>query len=190
MAELKGTRKKTRLQLIGVIAVFVVPLLLAIAIYQGSWSLGIRHHGALLEPISELPDLTGVYASGEKFSSAGMKGSWWLLVVDNGLCNLQCAADLFKIHQIRLVLGRDRERVRLVYMTEGVDSSANLAPWLKKQSAPSAVFRVAGLVPRLNRSGIYVVDPNGNLVLYYDEKATAKGIKSDVRHLLKVSRIG
>jgi cytochrome oxidase Cu insertion factor (SCO1/SenC/PrrC family) len=37
---------------------------------------------------------------------------------------------------------------------------------------------------------IYLLDPNGNMMMRYDEKATSKGMLKDIKKLLKISNIG
>ena len=37
---------------------------------------------------------------------------------------------------------------------------------------------------------IYLIDPLGNVMMCYPKTATAKGMKKDLKRLLKVSRIG
>ena len=37
---------------------------------------------------------------------------------------------------------------------------------------------------------IYVIDSLGNLMMWYPKDATSKGIKKDLKRLLKVSKIG
>ena len=42
----------------------------------------------------------------------------------------------------------------------------------------------------LSGAQLWIVDPHGNLVLRYDAKANGKQILNDLRHLLKLSKIG
>ena len=50
--------------------------------------------------------------------------------------------------------------------------------------------RVDLLTPQTVEAGVYIVDPNGNLVLYYDMARNPKDILQDLKKMLRVSQIG
>jgi len=42
----------------------------------------------------------------------------------------------------------------------------------------------------LHAGDVLLVDPNGNIMMRYDDQATSKGMLKDVKKLLKLSNIG
>lgn len=186
----------SRWKLTGIIAAFALPLLVAWLAYHQSWSFSSApaSHGTLLLPVKPLPEFVSSETGGMSFSKADLRGKWWLFVVSDGTCNLHCEADLFKSRQVRLALGRDRARLKSAYIKNqsephdphnaGMAKTPRNTPQLTTLIAPSELLAI------LPEPGIYLIDPNGNLVMYYSRLSTSKGIRKDLKHLLKVSRIG
>lgn len=173
-------------------AAFAGPLLLAVSTYYWSWPFSptSASRGELLMPVETLPVFAAKTRDGVPFTANEMAGRWWLLVVGDGRCDLYCAADLFKARQVRLALGRERARVKTAYVNtdDRVEQSLNVV--LSRHPTTQQIFADTALADRLGRHGVYIVDPNVNLILYYGHGAAAKDIKRDLRHLLKASRIG
>jgi KaiC/GvpD/RAD55 family RecA-like ATPase len=60
------------------------------------------------------------------------------------------------------------------------------AAWFDKQ----VVDKSLPLFKDLPIHQVYVIDPLGNLMMWYSKDATSKGMKKDLKRLLKVSKIG
>ena len=43
---------------------------------------------------------------------------------------------------------------------------------------------------KLKKNHLYIVDPLGNIFMYYNKDFDAKGLKKDIKKLLRISRIG
>jgi hypothetical protein len=43
---------------------------------------------------------------------------------------------------------------------------------------------------KLKKNHLYLVDPLGNIFMYYQKDFNPKGLKKDIKKILKVSRIG
>ena len=43
---------------------------------------------------------------------------------------------------------------------------------------------------QLESGYVYLVDPNGNLMMKYNHMATSRGLLKDIKKLLKISNIG
>ena len=43
---------------------------------------------------------------------------------------------------------------------------------------------------KLEKNHLYIIDPLGNIFIFYDKDFSAKGLKKDIKKILKVSRIG
>ena len=105
---------------------------------------------------------------------------------------------LFKMRQVRLSLGHDSKRVHRIYlvMTKQDDSvKKNLVfdKYADMQIAFSNRSQFYSQLPQFkdqSENKIYLIDPLGNLMMSYSKDATAKGMKKDLKRLLKVSKIG
>lgn len=175
------------------IGAFAGPLLLAFSSYHWSWpfSASPDSRGELLSPVEPLPAFTGTTRNGERFTLDDMHGRWWLLVAGGADdCDLHCAADLFKVRQVRRAVGRERVRVRTAYVSTARVAGERLAEVMRRHPETRLLLSADGLAERLARHGIYLVDPHGNLVLYYAQGSASKDVRRDLYRLLKASRIG
>jgi hypothetical protein len=99
---------------------------------------------------------------------------------------------------VRLALDRDMTRVQRVFIAEGdcCDLKELLAahPDLITVRASSADEPLLALLPQragaLNSHRVYVIDPLGNLMMFYAADAKPKGMLEDMKRLLRLSSIG
>jgi hypothetical protein len=172
--------------------VFVGPLLLAAWMYFGqSWQpAGRTNHGLLLDPIvsvwDELPSSPLMAESADH----------WLMIYANAApCDAECRESLHLLRQSRLVLGNKMTRVLRVFLHG--DSPPDKV-FLEKQHQGLITIRDDGLFRLLTEStsgalmpgGIYLVDPLGNLVMYFSPDLDPGDMVDDIKHLLEFSRIG
>lgn len=184
---------KGRLQLVLLATIFFAPLIIAAVMYFKGDSLqpeGRVNHGALLEPIVSI---------GERMPESALVGhsdGYWLLVYANsGECADNCREALYTIRQSRLMLGREMERVKRVFL------HGRIAPdrvFLAEEHEGLITLRddpVSGLLAgkrpeSLEPGGYYLIDPLSNLVLYFPPGINPADMVDDIKRLLKLSRIG
>ncbi|HET6630969.1 MAG TPA: hypothetical protein VFG91_14445 [Woeseiaceae bacterium] len=176
-----------------VAAMFALPLLIASWMYYGNGALvpeGRTNHGTLLEPIVNVRErLPGSEA-------AALSDEHWLLVyAHEGQCAQSCRAALFRLRQSRLMLGPDMDRVQRVFL-HGDEAPDRV--FLEEEHAGLAVFHDPGLArlltekrpQRLTSGGLFLIDPLGNLVMYFSPDIAPGDMVDDIEHLLEVSQIG
>jgi len=186
-------RGKGRVQLLLIAAIFLGPLAIAAYLYfvgQDLTPAGRTNNGALLQPITNLRD--GVPGSP---LYAHNDGFWVLLYANDGLCDDACAHSLYTLRQSRLMLGKEMDRLVRVF--------------LHGDTAPDTVLLAdehGGLVALndsalkelldskkpadLEAGGYYLIDPLGNLVMYFRPDIDPSAMVEDIKHLLELSRIG
>jgi hypothetical protein len=193
-------RGLSRAALLGLIAVFVGPLLLAILMYTrlDSWQpSGQVNHGELIAPARPLGQITLIGPDGSQLGTEYFRGKWTLVYLAGSRCDLACETALFKTRQARETLGRDSDRVQRLYLL--VDRPPQ--PWPPEFAAEHPSMQMA-MTPAPSRAAVmdgfgaegpgrvFVVDPLGNVMMRYGADATTKGIQKDLKRLLKVSQIG
>lgn len=94
---------------------------------------------------------------------------WQVIYITPDKCDQRCESIFHNLNQVRLALGKNRERV-----------SVSAQPLNKLNK----------MIPLLKIHQIYLVDPIGNLFMYYPEKSNPLDILSDLKHLLEISQIG
>ena len=192
---------RSRVYLIVLFAVFFVPLFFAIWLYYGSnhaFVVNMQNHGELIQPPRPLKLFSITGERDYLFSNKDIEGKWTLLYLGSDQCNLHCEADLFKMRQVRLVLGRDSQRVQRIFLalTDEIDLVENNSVLNKHEDMQTTVINKSQFYNHLpqfkdmQEDRIYLIDPLGNLMMFYPNDATAKGMKKDLKRLLKVSKIG
>lgn len=181
---------RSRLYLVGLFLAFLGPLLAATVIYQDS---GLREklrgesHGSLILPPRPLPRAW--------FGEPGTGSHWTLLYyAQSPRCDLHCEADLFLLRQVWKSLGSLRVRTRIRVLLDDSSWHVHYREHLRGIN-PSALHPRPASFPESSFDGLppdslYLVDPLGNLLMYYGDDATARGMLGDIKRLLKASRIG
>ncbi len=193
----------SRLVIIVLILLFSAPLLSAWIIlnYTSLAQNKGASHGDLYEPIRPLPDvsLRDPLAAAEGESS--LHGAWSLLYINSGTCDEACEYRLYTMRQIRLAVSRYARNLQRVWMTdiedEAVirnilsDNEGTLILPMDEAEARlgPADFAMPPVEQPFEADCLYIIDPHGNLVLRYREGVEPEGIISDLKRLLKSSRI-
>lgn len=194
----RGTRGRRLLLLVALVA--VLPFAVAIYFVVTDWRPAGRsvNFGELVEPAQPLPAVTLRGLDGKPVSIESLRGRWLLATVAQTACTAGCRNNLWKMQQVRLAQGKHMQRVERVLL---VDDRARLtAPALARDYPGLQILRAdrATLAPLLQvLSGseaagerVFLIDPNGNLVLRYGANADPVGLRKDLARLLRLSRIG
>jgi len=191
MSEAK--RRSARLHLALIATVFFGPLLLAAWLYYGGYfaeSLNRSNNGALLEPIINL---------GDELPGSGLHihndDRWLLLYADDQSCADDCRDALYTIRQSRKMLGKEMGRVGQVFLHGATPPDT---VFLAAEHPGLITIEDASLSSLLDNKrpeeqpagGYYLIDPLGNLVLYFQPDIDPSDMVGDIKHLLKLSRIG
>jgi hypothetical protein len=120
------------------------------------------------------------------------------LYVQHGRCDDECLKALYDTRQVRLALDREMDRVQRVFI--GDSDCCDLKelqarhPDLIAIRAGSADEALLALLPErsgeLNSHRVYLIDPLGNLMMFYAADAKPKGMLEDMKRLLRLSSIG
>ena len=172
-----------------ILAVCAAPVIASFAAYYLLPSRDGSNYGELL-PTQAAPHLTGTRADGTPWSLEGERGHWVLVVAAPAHCDERCAARLYATRQARTMQGRERDRIRRVWLATG-DAAAGDAR-LAEHPDVVLVRADARSLERLPRGAdaIYLIDPLGNQVLSWPAAPDIRGVAGDLRKLLKASRIG
>lgn len=186
-------RNRGRWTLVLLAVIFLGPLALAFLLYYGDvWKpAGSAIHGQLIEPARPLPTEPLTDAPG----APRLEGLWSLLVIEPAACDEICQSALVETRQVRRALGSERERVQRIWIvTAGaVDAQAvaNEHPLLGVVAADTpAPARVVEMIGPSKPGEVLVVDPLGNLMMRFPPGTSMRAMHTDLKKLLKISRIG
>ncbi len=187
-------RRRSRLQIIMVALVFLGPLLVAGYMYFGpeGWRpIGKTNNGELIQPVVVLPVVSLAGPDGTETASDFLKGRWSIVYLNREDCEQRCRETLIQIRQIRLAAGSESHRLQRVFLSadwpDGAWLAAGHTGLLMGDPSCDSGFSEA---LRDFDSGLYLVDPLGNLMMRYPLGTESKPIYKDLKKLLKYSRIG
>jgi cytochrome oxidase Cu insertion factor (SCO1/SenC/PrrC family) len=159
--------------------------------------------GVLIEPPRALNLPAGVAdAAGEPLSRRFPGRKWTLVYIGDAACALACRKKLDAMGQVRIALGENMRRVQRLFLVTGdaddggfrrltADYPDMLAARLSAEQAAelTPAFAVDG-APGPGAGTLYLVDPLGNLMMYYRPDADPRDVIQDLQRLLKYSHIG
>ncbi|TDJ26836.1 MAG: hypothetical protein E2O59_09280 [Gammaproteobacteria bacterium] len=182
MAESQTRGRRQLMLLFGVAVMSLVGAwgLFVVVSNGGVW--GTTNQGQFVLPPMTADDVALTDEQGHGFAPDEV---WWLWVVEPGACEQQCQHALRQLRQLHVLLNKDAVRIRRAFLTSA-DRLA-VSAWLHEQY-PQLV-RLTGSLSKLSR-GVYIVDPIGNLVLWYPLIDAGSPVLDDLKRLLKVSQIG
>lgn len=192
--------RKARLTLLLIVLVFLVPMVAAY-LYRPSGEAG--NHGTLVEPPRPLQEFRMTDLDGDPAGLDALKDKWTLLYVGGERCGEQCRSNLYNIERVRLTQGKHMDRVQSVYLAPSSMAGRVISDTLVEYEGVRG-YRIArdelqAMAPDFDWGSaagpgtperVYVIDPLGNLMMFYPGDADPSGMKKDLERLLKVSQIG
>ena len=130
---------------------------------------------------------------GKAYPLSTLRGKWVMIQVDRGGCPSKCITKLWKIRQLRLTQGNNRERIERLWL---ITDQAPVETMVQEDYAGTIMLRappdLVRRLPAVSNPGthIWIADPLGNMILRYSQDADPNLMKNDLIRLLKVSRIG
>lgn len=179
-----SAKNRSKLMLLTLAALFIAPVLAASLLLKTGWyqALGTTNHGQLVEPPLALKALFP-----ELVDSGHTQRHWTLLFVQPEPCDAACKNTLYLLDQIPLAMGPDRHRIaRLIVTPRHRDRITTQRQKIQQEH------------PALTGSNhLLLVDPEGYVFMHYPAHADrqraireGKNIVNDLKHALKLSRIG
>jgi cytochrome oxidase Cu insertion factor (SCO1/SenC/PrrC family) len=197
-------RRRGRRTLVLVTALFMLPVVLATVLFVTGWRPSGRNlqYGELLAP-RPIGDAALSTVDGGTLRLSELHGRWALVVFDTLPCDDRCQANLYSVQQVRLAQGRDARRVERLFIALAPSEERLRTGLAGRYPGLRVLHGTAAAVSTLARdfvtadgtaldglAHVYVVDPNGNLVMSYPPGADPSGMRKDLARLLRLSRIG
>ena len=188
-------KPRGQLKLLAIFAVVVLPIFAAWV--MAKFDIGIpdsqKNKSDLVEPVVTAQDWS------MQLEPVGYGAPWRLVVTSAEACSETCMELVHEARQINVALGREATRVVHV-LASGQTQPAEVAERLQNEYpklehttlSTDAYFRSLTEHPESWRQGaqLWVIDPLGRIVLHQDPEAPGKQLLDDLKHLLKVSKVG
>jgi len=163
---------------------------------------GTTNRGMLVHPAMPLTLPADMLVAGVSANDY-LQGMWTLLYIGDTDCDDVCNNNLYKMRQINIAQNENMKRVQRLYLARGEGLSGALGELLQKEYPKMAVTLLSAtqaeqiapdfLIDGVSMEGaerVYIVDPLGNLMMYYPADADPGGMLKDLKKLLKFSKIG
>lgn len=177
-----------------VCAVFV-PMLFAFVIYETGVGIptGTINKGVLLTPPQQIDSLELTDLNGHPYKISEQPHKWHLVVPATSLCDEACVNALYVTRQVHTRLNEKYTRVDRLFLVSDLDSAT--AALLKAEHKNIKVAKVdpeawARLLADTNfeRGNYLMMDPDGFLMMYYQDQHTGNDLLADLKRMLKFSR--
>lgn len=187
--------RRGQLKLLAVFAVVIGPILVAWVMAKSGFGVpdGQTNKSDLVEPEISVQEW------GSGIEPLGYGSPWRLTVTAPNVCDDQCMALVNEARQINVALGREAGRVEHVLLlghplaAEAKERIGLEYPRLTLLPLNAAGYRSSLAEqpgPWRQEPQLWIVDPLGRVVLRRNPERPARQILDDLKHLLKVSKIG
>jgi len=180
------------------VAVFVAPIVLGTLLFFNLENLGIEkgsvNYGTLIDPAFPVKGIDLKQGSEPVVYEDTLAKKWTLLYIETTECNEFCLNRLLLMKRIRLLTNENMRRVRTLFVSnqkilDAVDKEQNKDLVIASIELNNSKFMKQ--FPDLDQSPVYLIDPFGNLMMYYPQAdPDAKKMLKDLHRLLKYSHLG
>ena len=166
--------------------------------YAGLGPKATVNYGTMIDPPVDLGTLE-LELNYQPLNIDSMERKWMIIHFIDDRCNEDCLEAFYFSRQINTAIGREKDRVKRFYVASSktqekvkklFQSETNLtAISAKNLNLLRQKMTEAGINPFI-QPGFLLADPLGNIILSYQGDIDPKKILSDIKKLLRASKIG
>lgn len=179
-------RDRNRAMLVAVFAIFLGAFFVAGALRYAGWRpQHLKNRGELLQPPGDLRTLAPRLADGEAYAWNPVARTWRIVVAPPRDCADACVRLSRELDTVWQLFGRNADHVHVLWI--------GTPPTGIVRNASTRVLRddatLRDRLPRLRDprgTPVYVVDPNGFVILRYAPGFDPADLRTDVARLLKL----
>lgn len=181
-------RDRNRKLLLLIVVVFFGSAVVAGALRFSGWKpAGTKNHGELLDPPGDLRGVTPRLADGGVYHWNPSERTWRILVAPPADCTDACVALSHDLDKVWRLFGHRADHVHILWVGKPPEGALRNRVWSELEPSPE----LHAQLPRVDAGGpggapVYVVDPNGFVILRYAPGFDAGHLRTDVARLLKL----
>ncbi|HET7358571.1 MAG TPA: hypothetical protein VFJ04_00330 [Rhodanobacteraceae bacterium] len=184
MSDPLAIRRRNRLKMVLVASVFLLPAIVAAALALAGWQPGAKSHGEPILPQRSFGDVRIVLADGSAYAWRDSEPRMTLVALPGSDCAANCVRLLTLMRNARITLGKNSDRLRLLYVGEppvGVD--ALMKQW---QVGHDVDGKLEGFRPRGPDSvAAVLVESNATALSRYRAGFDPNGLKQDLQKVIR-----
>jgi hypothetical protein len=172
---------KNRLILVALALVFFGPLLVAFLLTNAGWHPDkTRSYGMLVEPAVDVSKTVVTLNDASKLVWIDPQWHWTLLAVAGPTCAEKCKEALAAVLRMRITLGRNAERLRVVYLGPALPPDM-LSAWAALSGGVDDAGALSAYKPVADDTlALALVNPNGLLILRDDPGFDVARVREDL----------
>jgi hypothetical protein len=185
--------RRNRGALIAILVLFFGSMLVAGALRFSGWMpQGSKSHGEVLSPPVDLREQAPQLLQGGNYAWSPDARTWRVLLAPPDACGDACARASEDFDKVWRLMGRNAERLDILWLC--ADAACEVPPPLDedrslRRLAPDPALRAR--LPGIDQGDptqvrVYLVDPNGFLMMRYPPGADVGGVRADIATLLKL----
>lgn len=183
--------RRNRLLLLAIFALFFGSLLLAGALRFSGWRpSGSKANGELLQPLGDLRAVTPQLTDGGIYHWNPADRIWRIAVVPPANCTTACVKLAHQIDTVWQLMGQSADHVQILWIGEppqGVHRGGALRIVNPSPALRAGFPRIDPAVGENPRGiAVYVIDPNGFVMLRYAPGFDPAGLRTDLAKLTKL----
>lgn len=181
-----ASNKRNRGMLIAIIVIFLGSFIVAGALRFSGWRPdAMKNKGELLQPPGDLRAAHPLLVDGNEYQWKPAERIWRIALAPPLACTTECTELARELDLIWKLFGRHADRVHVLWI--GTPPAGAVPLQTQRLLRPSPALR-AGL-PRVNDANgvpVYVIDPNGFVILRYAPGFDPADLRTDMARLLKL----
>lgn len=191
-----AARKRNRRMLVAIFVIFLGSFAVAGVLRFSGWRpAGLKNKGELLRPPADLRASTPRLVDGGEYAWDPAARVWRIALAPPADCGPECGTALRDANKVRQLLGREAVRVDLLWLCP--DERCPLPAGVPRPTHLRVLRADASLraklpgVQQVRHAGgrgvpVYVIDPNGFVVLRYAAGSDPADLRTDLARLLKL----
>jgi cytochrome oxidase Cu insertion factor (SCO1/SenC/PrrC family) len=168
------------------LAMFILPIAFGTLFFYALpnyFSESTVNYGELVRPVIATDDADIEIEGGASLQSI------WTMVYVSSRCDDACEKAVADMKTIRTLMNADMRRIQRMIIIEDNSTPTNDDGSLLKARVISA--KLAQSLKKYTEDAIYLIDPIGNIMLYYEpQNIDIRLVIKDLKRLFKYSRIG
>lgn len=195
-------KNRDKLTLGAMLLLFAFPPLGAYILYFGdAMPTGTSNNGTLIQPIIAInhqskPISSQLSSSSPQLAAKSDFLERWNMVLlhEKESCDQECQKNIYLMRQVQIALGKDSHRLRRIILLNGLEKDLDFQlfldhfPRLKQRQSNQELRNLFTEVTDSIYQRVFIVDPFGNLMMYYPHELEPKDLLSDLKRLIMVNR--
>ncbi len=185
-----ASRRRNRAMLVALFGLFFGGMLVAGLLRFSGWRPeGSKNKGEMLQPYGDLREHAPLLANGAVYRWKDSPRTWRIVAMPrdcDGARAADCAHLLTGLDTVWQLMGKDADRVHLLWA--GAAPAGSALPREVRQVRADDALRAA--LPRWNDAkgdAVWLIDPNGFVVLRYAPGSDPGDLRTDLARLLKIN---